>query len=122
MKTCHPNALSAIFVAGLILTPLAGICAEPVPQVTVSFADMNLSNPPGISRLYQRLQWAAHKVCGSVPQARELSFHAAWSRCVFTALDDAVAQVHSAELAALHAKRTGQRTPLLVAKTTMEAR
>ena len=122
MKTCHLNALSVIFMAGLILAPLAGICAEPVPQVTVSFADVNLSNPPGISMLYQRLQSAAHEVCRGEPQAREFTVHAAWSRCVRTALDDAVAQVHSAELAALHAKRSGQRTPLLVAKTTMEAR
>lgn len=122
MKTCHLNALSVIFVAGLALTPLAGICAEPVPQVTVSFADLNLFNPPGIATLYQRLQWAAHKVCASEPQARELTVHAAWSRCVRTALDNAVAQVHSPELAALHAKRSGQRTPLLVAKTTTVAR
>ena len=116
MKTCHLNALSVIFVAALTLTPLASISAEPMPQITVSFADLNLSNPLGIATLYGRLQWAAHEVCGSEPRARDFGVHAAWSQCVTAALDTAVAQVHSAELAALHAKRSVQRTPLLVAK------
>ena len=117
MKRCHLKTLSAILGAGLTLAPLAALHAEPV-QVTVSFADVNLSNPPGIATLYGRLQGAAHEVCGSEPQAREFTTHSAWSRCVGAALDNAVAQVPSAELAALHAKRSGQRTPLLVAKTS----
>ena len=116
MKTRRLNALSVIFVAALTLTPLASISAEPVPQITVSFADLNLSNPLGIATLYGRLQWAAHKVCGSELLARDFGAHVAWSQCIRTALDNAVAQVHSAELAALHAKRSGQRTLLLVAK------
>ena len=117
MKRSHLKTLSAVFVAGLTLAPLAALHAEPV-QVTVSFADVNLSNPPGIATLYGRLQGAAREVCGSEPQAREFTIHSAWSRCVGAALDNAVAQVPSAELAALHAKRSGQRTPLLVAKTS----
>ncbi len=122
MKSCHLKALLAVFAAELTLAPLVGICAEPVPQVTVRFADVKLSDPSGIDTIYRRLQWAAHQVCGSEPQARELTLHAAWSRCVGTALDNAVGQVHSTELAVLHSKRSGQRTPLLVAKTTKGAR
>jgi len=121
MKRCHLKTLSAIFVAGLTLAPLAALHAEPA-QVTVSFADVNLSSPPGIATLYARLQGAAREVCGSEPQTREFTIHGAWARCVGAALDDAVAQIHSAELAALHAKRSGQRTPLLVAKASPGAR
>jgi len=121
MKSCQLKTLSAIFIAGLTLAPLAALHAEPV-QVTVSFADVNLSSPPGIATLYGRLQGAAREVCGSEPQSREFTLHSAWSRCVGAALDNAVAQVHSAELAALHAKRSGLRTPLLVAKASPATR
>jgi UrcA family protein len=120
MKTCHLSALSVIFMIGLTLTPITAICAERMAQVTVSYGDVNLSSPQGIETLYRRLKWAAAEVCGSEPQTPEFSFHAAWSRCVGTALDNAVAQVHSAELVALHAKRS-HKTALLMAKTTPEA-
>ena len=121
MKRCQLKTVSAIFVAGLTFAPLAALHAEPV-QVTVSFADVNLSSPPGIATLYGRLQGAAREVCGSEPEARNFTAHSGWTRCVGAALDNAVAQVHSAELAALHAKRSGQRTPLLVAKTSTGTR
>jgi UrcA family protein len=122
MNTCHLKSLSVIFAAASILTPIAGICADPVPQVRVTFADVNLSNPQGIATVYTRLQQAAAKVCGHEPQIRELSQHAAWSKCVDTALDEAVVQVRSIGLAALHAKHVDKRSPLLAAGGAPEKR
>jgi UrcA family protein len=122
MKTCHWNPLCIMFTAGLALTPIAGMCADPAPQVRVSYADLNLSNPQGITMLYARLQRAAAEVCGTEPPYRELSRHPAWSGCVRTALDDAVAQVHSMGLAALHEKHVGRRSPLVAATGASEDR
>lgn len=118
MKTCHWNPLSIMFAAGLALTPIAGICADPAPQVRVSYADLNLSNPQGITMLYARLQQVAAEVCGTEPPYRELSRHPAWSGCVRAALDDAVIQVHSMGLAALHEKHVGRRPSLLATTGT----
>jgi UrcA family protein len=122
MNTCHLKSLSVIFAAASILTPIAGICADPIPQVRVAIADVNLSNPQGIATVYTRLHQAAAEVCGHEPQFRELGQHAAWSKCVETALDEAVVQVHSIGLAALHAKHVGRTSLLLVAKSAPERR
>jgi UrcA family protein len=122
MNTCHLKSLSVILAVASILTPIAGVCADSVPQVRVNFADVNLSNPQGIATLYTRLQQAAAKVCGQEPQIFDLSQHAAWSKCVNTALDGAVAQVHSIGLTALHAQRVGKGSPLLAARGAPEKR
>jgi UrcA family protein len=122
MNTCHLKSFSVIFAAASILAPVAGICADPVPQVRVAITDVNLSNPKGIATLYRRLQQAAAEVCGHEPQIRELSQHAAWSKCVGTALDEAVVQVRSIGLAAVHAQHVGRTSLLLVAKSAPEGR
>ncbi len=122
MNTCHLNPLSIIVAAGLMLTPVARICADPVAQVRVDVADVNLTNPQGIATVYARLRRAAGNVCGSEPQYRELERHTAWSKCVRAALDGAVVQVRSIGLAELHAKHFGGRSLLLAAGGTPEGR
>jgi UrcA family protein len=122
MNICNLKSFSVVFAAALILTPIAGICADPGSQVRVSFAYANLSNPQGIATLYTRLQRAAAEVCGHEPENRELSRHAAWYKCFGPALDDAVAQVRSIGLATLHAKRVGRTSQLLAAKSTPDER
>ena len=122
MKTCHWNPLSIMFAAGLALTPIAGMCADPAPQVRVTVADVNLANPQGVATLYARLRRAAADVCGTEPQTRELGRHTAWSECVRTALDDAVIQVHSIGLSALHERHVGRRSLLLAARGTPRER
>jgi UrcA family protein len=122
MNTYRLKSLSVISAAALILTPIAGICAEPVQQVRVAIGDVNLSNPQGIAMLYTRLKQAAAAVCGDEPQIGDLSLHAAWSKCVGTALDEAVVQVRSIGLAALHAKHVGRPSLLVVANSGPEAR
>jgi UrcA family protein len=122
MNTCHSKSLSVILAAASILTPIAGICADPVPQVRVGIADVNLSSPQGIATLYSRLRRAAHEVCGGEPDNRELERHTTWSKCVRAALDDAIVQVHSIGLAALHAKHVGRTSLLLASKSAPEGR
>jgi UrcA family protein len=122
MNTCRLKSCSAILAAALILTPIAAHCADPLPQVRVSVADLNLSNPQGIATLYTRLQQAAAEVCGHEPQIRELRQHATWSECVRAALDAAVVQVRSIGLEALHAKHVGRTSQPLVARSAPEER
>ncbi len=83
---------------------------------------MNLSSPQGIATVYARLRQAATEVCGDEPQIRELGQHIGWAKCVNTALDEAVLQVSSIGLAALHAKHAGRTSPLLVASSAPEGR
>jgi UrcA family protein len=122
MNTRRLKSLSVIFAAAAILTPIAGICADTVRQVQVTVSDVNLSTPQGIATLYSRLQHAAAEVCGYEPQNRELSQHAAWSKCANIALDGAVVQVRSIGLAALHAQHVGRASSPLVAKSVPEGR
>ncbi len=121
MNISHLKSLSAILVAASILTPIAGHCAEPGPQIRVAIADVNLSSPQGIANLYSRLRHAADAVFGGEPGNRELERRDSWSKCVHTALDGAVVQVHSVALAALHAQKVG-RTSLLLASTSAPER
>ena len=122
MNTCHLKSLPVIFAAAAILAPIAGFCADPAPQVRVTVADVNLSNPQGIATLYSRLRQAATEVCGHEPQIRDLNQHANWSKCVDIAHDDAVVKVRSIGLAALHAQRVRRTSLLLVAKSPPEGR
>jgi UrcA family protein len=122
MNICHLKPLSALFAAASMLAPVAGICAEPVAQIRIAYSDVNLANPRGVAILYRRLQRAAADVCGDEPQSREFGRYAAWSKCVGTALNEAVAQVPSTDLAALHAKHVGSPSLLLASKSAPEGR
>ena len=84
---------------------VANDASAALPDVTVSYRDLNLTQPADVQTLYQRLKNAAAAVCGQV-SAAELSRHAAYTRCYQTALESAVVEVRSPELLAL-ARRDG---------------
>lgn len=90
-----------LLAAGLVgLAAGAGAHAAEVtyaPTVHVNYADLNLANDAGVTRLYARLRWAAKQVCefSVMPTHSE-------SNCTVHALDQAVATVGSERLNELH--------------------
>ena len=96
-------AASVGFLLGLVGTTGTGAAqAADVPTETVSYGDLDLSQPPDLRTLYHRLEAASARVCGWEPATIELSRHLVWSRCYRSALDSAVLKVNSRELQALN--------------------
>lgn len=81
-------------------------------QLTVRYSDLDVSTTSGATVLYQRLQGAAHFVCGA--EGRSLADQTQWRGCVSRAVDQAVTAVHSPALSAIQAGRAeAMRTALL---------
>lgn len=78
-----------------------------VPTKLVKFADLDLHRDAGIAALYGRLRIAARQVCES-RNPRDLASIAAADRCMRQALEKAVADVGSANLASYHRQLTGR--------------
>jgi UrcA family protein len=72
--------------------------------VSVSFADLNIQNAAGAKVLYGRLQQASEAVCNvkSYRELGSLSRLAKVEACYEETLDEAVAKIDSAALAAIH--------------------
>lgn len=91
--------LTAGSALGLIDTGTAG--ASPLPQVTVSYSDLDLSRPTDARVLYARLRSAARSVCQPAPR-EELARHRAWEQCYSAALEGAVNQINAPQVLALY--------------------
>jgi UrcA family protein len=95
--TTSPSIRGALATAifGALTCSLATVCtaaeANP-PQITVKFADLNVSNPKGAAALYARIQRAARQVCPHL-DARDLGSAGPMAACVTKAIADAVAKV-----------------------------
>jgi UrcA family protein len=76
-----------------------------VPRVTVRYSPAELTEQKGADQLYRRIQFAARQVCGSF-DSRELALRRVFRKCYENAVDDAVAQVNSTMLTAVHRIRT----------------
>ncbi len=70
-------------------------------QLRVRYSDLDVSTVAGATVLYQRLQGAAHFVCGE--EGRSLAEQTQWRGCVNSAVGQAVSAVHSAPLSAIEA-------------------
>jgi UrcA family protein len=70
-------------------------------SASVSFVVADLQTPTGAQVLYRRIQSVAKRVCREPPM-REMTRYYAYRMCVELAVEDAVAQVHSPVLTALH--------------------
>jgi UrcA family protein len=84
--------------------------SDEVPTVQVHYADLDLSTEHGALTLYKRIEGAARRVC---PSASSLNIRASQlsARCVSTAIERAVADVNSPQLAkvgAVRARRLSQ--------------
>jgi UrcA family protein len=96
----------AVLICCSALAGAAGAGTEPTRRsVTVSYGDLNLANPAGVERLYQRLRQAANRVCGDPVMVR-LSGRA---QCTQHAVEEAVRSIDNRNLTALHQERTSHR-------------
>jgi UrcA family protein len=102
------RSLVLLLSAGSVLgVGVAGTAhAAGTSSMSVSYQDLNPSNPADARVLYARLQRAASAVCHPVP-AMDLARHAAFERCYDAALSDAVNQVNAPQVLALYRAETG---------------
>lgn len=102
--------LGATTVALSLLAPQFATANDTLTRsITVSYADLNLSNPAGASALYQRIRGAARKVCtvaGESPyEVQDLDKR----QCIHQAIDQAIMKVNSPVLVAMY-KAKNSRT------------
>jgi UrcA family protein len=106
---------TAIF--GALTCSLATVCSaaetDP-PQITVKFADLDVSNPQGAAALYGRIQRAARQVCPHV-DARDLGSKGKMDACVNKAIADAVAKVDQPALFDAYNRHNGQPIRIVLA-------
>lgn len=113
------RSVFATVVLGAFACSLATICtaAQPTesPQMTVKFADLDVSNPEGAATLYGRIQRAALLVCRPL---EELNFRsAAHEACMHDAIAGAVAKVNRPALLIVYNAHNPQPTPIVLAAT-----
>jgi len=107
----------AAVIFGALTCSLATVCsaaeADP-PQITVKFADLNVSNPQGAAALYARIQRAARQVCPHVDM-RDLGSKGPMDACVNKAIADAVAKVGQPALFDAYNAHNGQPIRIVLA-------
>jgi UrcA family protein len=110
------GAVTTVIFAALT-SSLATVCAatetDP-PQITVKFADLQVSNSQGAAALYARIQRAARQVCPSF-DGRDLSSKGRMDACVHKAIADAVAKVGQPALFDAYNQHNGQSTRIVLA-------
>ncbi len=108
--TVNSNRSTMARVAVLAVSLLAGSLgvahaapAQDLPQVVVSYNDLDLSSSDGVRELYKRIASAAREVC-PYPDAREIGQVALNRSCRNAAISRAVRDVKSPQLVALRAQ------------------
>lgn len=100
---------AALAALSLSASQFAAASDTVTQSITVSYGDLNLSNPAGASALYQRIRGAARKVCtvaGESPyEVQDLDKR----QCILDAIDKAVMKVNSPVLVAMY-KAKNSRT------------
>jgi UrcA family protein len=95
--------LAACLLAGSLGVAQGATPAASMPQVAVSYGDLDLSSGDGVRALYKRISRAAAQVC-PYPNARALSEVAVNHTCREAAIAHAVREVNSPQLVALRAE------------------
>jgi len=105
------NPLFGIAMLGALSVGVASLPAAAdsfdAPQITVSFADLNVSQPRGAAALYARIRAAAHSVCAPL-DGRSLGEKSSMNACVDKAVLDAVSSVGQPALTAIYSEKTGK--------------
>jgi UrcA family protein len=101
----------AVAAAALCAALAAGARADEVPQVHVSYADLNLGTRADAAVLYQRIRAAAARVC-ALPVESDLGHVSQTKACMARVTAEAVAAVDNANLSRTYAEKMGT-TPAL---------
>lgn len=111
----RPRTLSALTVgalatAALLASPAIATAAQPptdAPQMKVYYSYHELATDQGSRALYQRITRAAEEVCPAY--SRDLTALAASKECQREAVAQAINQIGSARLAAVHSQKLARR-------------
>ena len=101
----HLAALAAI-ASALSTGVLHAAPADNVAQVTVTYADLDLSKSEGADTLYRRLTQAARIVCAPY-EGRDLKGRQLWNDCYEDAIGEALATLGNPMLTDLHRPTRG---------------
>jgi len=93
------------FVGAMMLAAAQVPAATATPDITVRYADLDLTTATGAEQLYERIHRAALEVCPSV-SFMEVQRHAAAERCLNEVVAHAVNSIASPRLAAVYAAHT----------------
>jgi UrcA family protein len=94
--------LSGLALLCVTTLATAGTAQDLVREsLEVRFAASDLQTLEGIAKVYGRIQSAARRVCHE-PSMGEWSRYTTYRQCIQVAVEDAVEQVHSPALTALH--------------------
>jgi UrcA family protein len=85
-----------------------------VPKVTVSYGDLNLSNPQAVAVLFGRIRIAAAQVCAEF-DSHSVNQIAQYHGCVDDAIAGAVSSVNQPALSSLYSEKTGKSIPTRLA-------
>ena len=103
---------------GLAAPPAVADSLEQPLQVTVKFADLNISQPPGATVLYNRIRAAARSVCSPFDRGGILD-KMAFGTCIQKSIADAVTAVNAPALTAVYSAKT--RSALLVRVASLQS-
>ena len=96
---CLLGAVVLVAAQGLaevvITAPKATAPGTEVRSKTVSYADLDLSRPQGLTTLMGRIRGAASDVCSPQPEARDIPGSRDFRRCVAHAVSTAVKTVNN---------------------------
>jgi len=93
-----------------------GIPNDPPARRAVHYSDLDLDRSADAGRLYARITRAAGQVCRHSVDHLSARAQAALSKCVKTAVADAVDRVGHPNLTAVHAARLGRAAATVAAR------
>ena len=100
-------ALAASLSLGVVSAARAATPADAAPTITVSYGHLDLGSDEGSSVLYARIVSAAGAVCfADTINIHDLGAYTRERTCERNAIANAVREVNSSKLAALHQART----------------
>jgi|SRR5580658_66365 UrcA family protein len=108
-RTVIATLLFGGVASGFVALPAVADSSD-VPQFTVKFGDLNISNPQGAAALYGRIRAAAHEVC-SPYDGRSLESKMQLNACIDRAILGAVTSVNNSALTAVYSAKTGKEVP-----------
>lgn len=103
MLRIHRIGLIALLTIPMIVAAESAVAvpvSDNAPSETVRYYDLNLNNPDGIARLYERIRAAAGDVCKPAegPGHQDLESWIEWDSCINHAVANAVKAVHNDKL------------------------
>lgn len=103
----HKTAAFAFVTFLVCINPGHALAAQ--RDMTVSYADLDLTRPAGVETLLTRVRHAAKAVCGGQPDMRDLTMSEHYNACRQAAVENAVRSINNPLLTRLYEARPLQK-------------